>query len=490
MTDASNEHEDMPLNDIDRPVEEEELDVEGLARRDKSAEFEVMDGAGAQAEMRRAMDPANQSLAEALRLSYRILQVVIIGLAVVFVFSGFQTISENSTGVRTFFGAIEGEGDSAHLEPGLQPFWPYPVGEIITVPLKRNVRVDKEFWPRLPSTQITIEQATDAADVNTPIRPGVDGSLMLLNGDLAHARIEAEYEIDNAEAFLDRFSSEEADEVVRLSLERAAVQVAAGSTLENFLENPEGTKKQIKTVAQSTLDEIDSGIRLVNVSVPERIAPLAVGKARQGVQLAKERAKTALEIARSDVAKLEAEVVGTTAFEELLKLINAYEMELSRGDNASAEAVLSKINTRFEDDDIGGDAANLVTQARTYRSMIEATLGNDARRLAGLVPSFRENPRQLVRQLWLEAYQSILNGPEVEVFSAPPGVGGLALRVSSSQEVSTARRDASVERRKMDENQSLFRDGVWQLGTRQMSIDKAGRRLNRGATGGFGRKEQ
>jgi len=489
MTDTPRD-QDGPLDeDGMTPIEEEELDLEATSRRDKSAEFDVIDGAGAEAEMRRAMDPANQSLADALRLSYRILQLVIIGLAVVFVFSGFQTVPENATGVRTLFGAIEGDGTSAQLEPGLQPFWPYPVGEIVTVPLKRNVRVDKAFWPRLPSDQITIEQATDAADVNTPIRPGVDGSLMLRNGDLAHARIEAEYEIDDPVSFLDRFNAEQADMVVRLSLERAAVQVTADSTLEEFLEERDGTTTQVERVAQEMLDQIDSGIRLVSVSLPDRLAPLAVRKAVQGVQQARERAKTALELAKSDAANLKTEAVGSTAFPELLRLINDYEAELSRGNTDAAEKALDLINQRFEADDIGGEASELITQARTYRSTIESTLGNDARRLKGLVPAFRENPQQLVRQLWLDTYQSILNGTEIEVFSAPPGVGGLALRVTSSQEVSTARRDAAMERRKLDESQDLFRDGAWQLGSRQITIDKAGRRLNREASGGFGRKE-
>ena len=215
-----------------------------------------------------AMDPANQSLADALRLSYRILQTAIVGLAIVFVFSGFQTVAENSTGVRTLFGAIEGKGDDAQLEPGLQPFWPYPIGEIVTVPLRRNVRIDHAFWPRLASDQMTIDQATDAASVNTPIRPGGDGSLMLRNGDLAHARIEAEYEIEDAVAFLDQFTPEQADEVVKLSLERASVQVAASSTLTSFLEQREEANANIASIAQATLDDIGTGIRLVNVSSP------------------------------------------------------------------------------------------------------------------------------------------------------------------------------------------------------------------------------
>jgi regulator of protease activity HflC (stomatin/prohibitin superfamily) len=477
--------------DMNDPVEEEALEIEEPQRREQSAEFAVAESAGTEAEMRRAMDPANQSLGDALRLSYRILQVVIAGLAIVFVFSGFQTVAENSTGVRTLFGAIEGKGDDAQLEPGLHPFWPYPIGEIVTVPLRRHVRVDHAFWPRLASDQMTIDQATDAASVNTPIRPGGDGSLMLRNGDLAHARIEAEYEIEDAVAFLGQFTAEQADEVVKLSLERGAVQVAALSTLTIFLDEREQATSGIKTAAQAMLDKIGTGIRLVSVSVPDRIAPLAVRKAVEGVQQARERAKITLEVARSDAATMIAQAVGPTAYGDLVGLINDYEQELSRGDTDAAEEVLSALNHRFEADDISGDAAQIIRQARAYHSMIESTLGNDARRLAGLVPAFEENPEQLVRQLWLDVYKQVLNNPEAEVFSMPPGIGGLALSISSSREISTLRRDAAVERAKAASSAGLFtNDGVWQLGSRQISIDKAGRRLDRGATGGFGRKEQ
>jgi hypothetical protein len=186
-----------------------------------------------------------------------------------------------------------------------------------------------------------------------------------------------------------------------------------------------------------------------------------------------------------------AEAVGPTAYGDLVGLINKYEAELSRGDTPAAEAVLAQLNERFEADDISGNAAQIISQARTYRSMIESTLGNDARRLAGLVPAFKENPEQLVRQLWLDAFQEVLNNAEAEVFSMPPGIGGLALRVTSSQEISTLRRDAAVERAKAATGAGLYGDNrVWQLGSRQISVDRAGRRLNRDATTGFGRKEQ
>ena len=55
------------------PVEEEPAE-EDAPRRAASAQFVVQSEVGSQALLREAMDPANQSLREALRLSFRVLQ--------------------------------------------------------------------------------------------------------------------------------------------------------------------------------------------------------------------------------------------------------------------------------------------------------------------------------------------------------------------------------------------------------------------------------
>ena len=72
----------------------EPMEVE-TPRRAASAEFVVDGDVGSEAVLREAMDPANQSLADALRLSFRILQLVILVLVVLFLASGFRTVDEN-----------------------------------------------------------------------------------------------------------------------------------------------------------------------------------------------------------------------------------------------------------------------------------------------------------------------------------------------------------------------------------------------------------
>ena len=83
--------ESRDLNEI--PYGTEEADE--ARRRAASAQFDVQADVGSDAVLREAMDPANQSLAEALRLSFRVLQFVILVLIVLFVFSGVKTVEED-----------------------------------------------------------------------------------------------------------------------------------------------------------------------------------------------------------------------------------------------------------------------------------------------------------------------------------------------------------------------------------------------------------
>src|SRR6185503_3460290 len=100
------------------PVESEPLQEEEAPRRAASAQFVVEGSVGSEAALREAMDPANQSLAEALRLSFRVLQVVILVLIVLFMISGIQTVKEGQTGVMTRFGKVVPIDGQEALSPG------------------------------------------------------------------------------------------------------------------------------------------------------------------------------------------------------------------------------------------------------------------------------------------------------------------------------------------------------------------------------------
>ena len=90
-------------------VDFEDQERDDAPRREASAQLQVSEPIAAEAAIRQAMDPANQSLGEALKLSYRLLQFAILGLLVTFLFSGFQTVKEGFSGVKTVFGRVVGD---------------------------------------------------------------------------------------------------------------------------------------------------------------------------------------------------------------------------------------------------------------------------------------------------------------------------------------------------------------------------------------------
>jgi regulator of protease activity HflC (stomatin/prohibitin superfamily) len=469
----------------DRPVEQDQPGQDA-PRRGASARFSVSAAAGAEAAMREAMDPANQSLADALRLSYRVLQVAILALVAVFLLSGFQQVQEGQTGVKTLFGRIVGEPGAEQVSPGLQPFWPYPVGEVVLLPQKDAVELNSEFFPRLAANATTIEAAAGGSTTADPIRPGRDGSLVTADGDLAHVRIVAEYLVEDPVRTLDEFRPEALREVVRKALCRSMVQVAARYTLAELVDGRDGPVDALREGAQRTLDAIRSGVRITSVVFPERTAPLAIRNSYGRVQEAREEAKLAAEKAQQEANTTLVGMAGP-AWPEVVELIQRYEVELTRGDVAAADAVMEEIGRRFESGSNFGQTSAIIARAQAFRATVRATLGKEAGRLAGLAPAFRENPGQLVRTLWLDAMRQVMASPTAEIVAAPMEGGAVRLDLESSNDVMQARRQSEVERRKRRAMQPVGGD-EFQLGSRQIMIDAPGRRLDRSASGGFGRQ--
>ncbi|RLT16953.1 MAG: hypothetical protein DWI28_06895 [Planctomycetota bacterium] len=455
-------------------------------RAGKSAVLKVEVIGNDRASMREAMDPANESLGEALRLSYRLLQVAIAGLIVTFFVSGFQSIPEGVTGIRTIFGRVAGESGNEIVTTGLQPFWPYPIGEFSTMQQRKNIEVRETFWPFRTRKDGTIDGATQSASSGDPIRPGRDGSVITADGDLVHLQLSAEYSIVDPVAMLTLIGPDGADILIRSVLRRAVVQTVAQYTLSDLLEQRDTPALEIRQRMQESIDKLQAGIQIGSVVILERTAPFAVRGALQRVQTAREDVKTILERARQDA---NAKLVGAAGpkYGEILQMIHEFELLLTSGDQSGSDKLLRQIGERFEQPDIGGQASRIIMQSRAYQSTLVATLAKDSRRLLSLSSSFKENPRQLVQQLWLDAVRQSISQNEVEVLSVPDELARYVIRVQSSPEVMQTRRDSEIARKKMAAQMIGGELPSFELGSRQIMIDRPGRRLEQSGDKGFGR---
>ncbi len=443
-------------------VEEIDPDLEPEApRRAASAEFLVQAEAGSEASLRVAMDPANQSLREALRLSYRVLQVVIVALVIVFVFSGVTRVEPEQSGVMLRFGEIVGDPGDQALEPGARfSVLPYPAGEfVIFRDRNRPVDLSRVFWPDMAGREF--DAAVDAAVANRVIPPGPnrqnlgDGYVLTAGGDIGHLKLEALYDVEEPVDFIRAVTNApvtasglSADAAVRLAMMRAAVHVSAGLELSEFVEFTDQERGDIRREAQSLLErpEVATGIRLREIGTPVAPVPaFAIVRAQRDLQEARRRQENAVEQARQLAGSTLIEVAGEN-YQELLELIEAYEdADPATGSEESA-AVLARIDELLEDRGKSGQIALIIEQARARRSFIEATLGQQYLSYQELLESYRRNPRMVVDREWAQTFARLLTPADTEILQLPDGLRALSLSLTGSEEVQRRRRDQDLDR--------------------------------------------
>jgi membrane protease subunit HflK len=440
-----------PLPDGDVPIEGvEPMEVEPQPRRAASARFEVETEVGSEAALREAMDPANQSLADALRLSFRVLQVVIVMLVVLFMISGFRTVKGNESGVMLRFGRIvEVDGQQA-LEPGLRRnLVPYPGGEFIIFEVE-NLVVDlgDTFWPTIPPN-VTLDHAIERSHIRSALKPGEVGTVIAGDGDLAHLKLNAVYEISGPVSYVEHIKLGDADRIVELALQRATVHTAAGLSLQELVDQPEEAEARIKQAAQEVLDSLDCGIQLTRVHLPDTKPPFAIVKVYRELQNAREEGREVIEKARQQADEELIQMAGPN-YADLSRMIDHYEEAQDLNDEDRVETLLAEINTFLESDEVRGEVREIIERAKSHESEIERTLGSEARWFATILPQFRAQPDLVVRRLWVEARREVLGRDDVEIFRVLPGRGTIDITISGDQEVADRRRRNRQAQRERD----------------------------------------
>src|SRR4051794_8821377 len=79
-------------------------------------------------------DSGSRALSEALRSSFFIVKIVLVGLVLVFLSSGFFQVGPQERAIILTFGKPQGEGEKALLGPGFHWAFPAPIDEIKRIP--------------------------------------------------------------------------------------------------------------------------------------------------------------------------------------------------------------------------------------------------------------------------------------------------------------------------------------------------------------------
>lgn len=150
------------------------------------------------------LDPANQSLADALRKSFWALKLLMIVLVILYLLSGWFSVGPDEVGFRLRFGRVLGTGPGgntamATLEPGWHWSWPYPLDQSEKVPTKER-ELPVEFLYELSEQERTSGKLE--IKFNNFLNPERDDFLITGDLNILHGKLMVKYRITDPVAYI------------------------------------------------------------------------------------------------------------------------------------------------------------------------------------------------------------------------------------------------------------------------------------------------
>jgi modulator of FtsH protease HflK len=370
-------------------------------------------------------DPAQKSLADAMRVSFMILKAIMFLMLVFYACTGIFTVEPQQKVVRLQFGKIIGEGDGKVYEQGWYVGWPYPIEEKVEVPTtQRSVALRKAFWYEAGQTDGSGQVR------GGPLNPEKDGSLLTGDANIVHGRFEVYYTINDVISFVENVGMPRpgdmsaADTLVTNVAEQGIVYAAAQVNADDFIKGVLNRSAATKRM-QSVLDSMGAGIRIESLVVADSEAPLLVKPAYNLVTNAESERGQKLSAARQQRTNLLNEAAGE-AHGPLFKLVQEYELAQSAGDTETAEQLADVIDTAFDQlrlppelggTQIGGEASRLISEANTYRTETVEKVKSEANSFRTLLEKYREAPQLFASREREQAREAIFTGDVETIYN-------------------------------------------------------------------------
>jgi len=309
------------------------------------------------------VDSGSQALAEALHSSFGIVKFVMLALFLVFLVSGFFTVGPQEKAIKLRFGKPVGEGEQALLGSGPHWAWPYPIDEVVKIPITEIQEVKaRANW----FAQTSLQEARGEippAPPGMPLNPAIDGYALTADGNIVHVKATLRYRIEDPVRCVFGFASDTngnyslagISNAVLNVLENALVHAAASFKMDDTLFDKIAFQDAVQRRVVKLVQEQKLGL-VVDQCVVESRQPRQLDEAFKRVTEAGQKSSTAITEA------------------------NTYRNQvLSRAD---------------------ADAAAAVDTAQTEKTFMVDRLTTDVASFRKLLPSYQSNPA-LFKQLRL-----------------------------------------------------------------------------------------
>jgi len=376
------------------------------------------------------LDPGHQSLADALRASFRILKLVMVIVIVVFLVSGVFTVDQDKEVV-----VLLRFGDRVGVyRDGLHWGWPYPVGEVIEVPIAPRTMTVDAFFLNIPDTQKG-RSWRELSQRGPGLNPAVDGALLTSDRAIMHMLLKAQYRIANPELFVEHVERTQAEDnethgehLLRSVLQNASVAVAARTTADELWKGPGDMVAAVRRRAQETLDDLQTGIRLENVAADQSYYPLQVKLAVLSVVAAQDLQNTMIQQARTMQQDILNEAAGP-AWKALRDEIERLD-EVPGGGVDGRIVDTSRINEILDGPEAAGKARELIEEAKQERERIVLTAEARENEFDLLLKPYRENPELFRQRLLKDMLEKLYAESGVKKWILPAGNKAIGLWLS------------------------------------------------------------
>ena len=390
-------------------------------------------------------DAAGKSLFEALRVSFIILKVIMIVLVIAFLVSGLETVGSDEQASVLRFGKIRGVGEERILGPGLHWVFPYPIDEIVRIPVEKTVNLAiNSFWYSQRLQEILAKATTSKIRLPSKLDPTLEGycitrsekqKLTATGSDgsdyhLIHCKWQLTYQIDDPERFFRNVYVEDVKpgqiyfDVITRSItplleglfEDAVVTALVNYTIDEVIfEKVATVKDHVEKLLQDNLEKIDSGIKVVSVELTNKIWPRQVHLAfLASLKVSQERQRM-ISDARSYAETTLNETAGGVA-EELFEVLNG--------------KTVSEEEEKFLWENLAGEAKVRIADARVYRARVVDTAKASADYLQKLLPEYRKRPELVLQEIYWDAIEQVLkNAGEKFIIQPAQGIKGHEIRV-------------------------------------------------------------
>lgn len=386
------------------------------------------------------LDAANQSLANALRASFRILKLVMFVLVVLYCFSGFQCIDENEEAVVLRFGKLlDGVRTS-----GLSAAFPYPIDETIVVTTRQDNRLSVLHWP-----QVTPEQRDEPLNkvrAGGGLDPSKDGALLTADKGMVHMQWAVRYRITDLRKYV-RFIADDrtaiVDDLITGILDNAAIGIVSEYASEDVTRGKTAeVAERVRVAVNERLEALDSGVTVVLLDVPKSSVPGQTMSAFDEVSRAENEKNRLIREAEQKRTEILNRAAGE-AYTELLEKLDAHDLAVAQERVANADQLAREIDDMIERR-VGGDAGRAIREARSFYSNVVQQMRGDVDQYNAALAEYLATPDLFIERMWQQARARIMVNESVRKHFLPKAMNELRIKVG-----------VDPEQRRLDEQRKL-----------------------------------